>query len=306
MEKEKLLKTKKEKILKAEYGSAKTPLVLGNVKIPCYVLEDGTSVISTRGIQASLGFGNYKASGDKLKNFIKNNEYATGLQKRIIGELENPIKFLRPSSGGAVPETYGYKASLLIDICNFFLELRKNKNLKEEYFTNADFAELIVTSAAKVGIDALIHEVTGYQYGRRRDELRKLLEKYVQEEARQWVKEFPDEFFKEMDRLYENPPTISRKRPLYYGNFIKIHVYKPLEHGLVLERLEEVNPTIKTDGGKKFHKKYRHHQYTTKEIGINQVRLQVGKVLGIMQVSPSLRRFKENFERTTQLTLFED
>lgn len=32
----------KEKILKAEYGSNKTtPLILGNLEIPCYVLENG-------------------------------------------------------------------------------------------------------------------------------------------------------------------------------------------------------------------------------------------------------------------------
>ena len=30
-----------EKILKAEYGSDKTPLTIGTIQIPCYVLEGG-------------------------------------------------------------------------------------------------------------------------------------------------------------------------------------------------------------------------------------------------------------------------
>lgn len=42
---------KKEKILVAKFGSDKTPLHLGNLEIPCYVLEDGTRVFSGRGIQ---------------------------------------------------------------------------------------------------------------------------------------------------------------------------------------------------------------------------------------------------------------
>lgn len=37
-----------EKILKALYGSDKTPLSWVNWKFPCYVLEDGTRVFSGR------------------------------------------------------------------------------------------------------------------------------------------------------------------------------------------------------------------------------------------------------------------
>ena len=44
-----------EKILKSKYGSDKTPLHLGELEIPCYVLEDGTRVFSGRGIQKALG-----------------------------------------------------------------------------------------------------------------------------------------------------------------------------------------------------------------------------------------------------------
>lgn len=42
-------------MLVAKYGSDKTPLRLGNLEIPCYVLEDGTRVFSGRGIQKVLG-----------------------------------------------------------------------------------------------------------------------------------------------------------------------------------------------------------------------------------------------------------
>ena len=37
------------KVLKAKFGSDKTPLYLGELSIPCYVLEDGTRVIFRAG-----------------------------------------------------------------------------------------------------------------------------------------------------------------------------------------------------------------------------------------------------------------
>ena len=43
------------KVLKAKFGSDKTPLYLGELSIPCYVLEDGTRVFSGRGIQNAIG-----------------------------------------------------------------------------------------------------------------------------------------------------------------------------------------------------------------------------------------------------------
>ena len=39
----------------ATHGSDDHPLVIGNIEIPCYVLEDSTRVITNRGLQRSLG-----------------------------------------------------------------------------------------------------------------------------------------------------------------------------------------------------------------------------------------------------------
>src|SRR4051794_15156012 len=39
----------------AKYGAADRPLKIGNVEIPCYVLADGTRVLSQRGLQGGVG-----------------------------------------------------------------------------------------------------------------------------------------------------------------------------------------------------------------------------------------------------------
>lgn len=54
---------------------------------------------------------------------------------------------------------------------------------------------------AKVGVVALVDEATGYQTVRQRDELQRLLSKYIAEELQPWAKRFPDEFYTQMFRL---------------------------------------------------------------------------------------------------------
>ena len=81
-----------EKILKAKYGSEKTPLQLGSLEIPCYVLEDGTRVFSGRGIHKVLT-GESK-SGSWLSRFIKRSDlldYFCARDNDIISRIENPI-----------------------------------------------------------------------------------------------------------------------------------------------------------------------------------------------------------------------
>lgn len=44
-----------EKIRKAIFGSKDRPLKIGDIEIPCYVLDDGTRVLSQRGLQSAIG-----------------------------------------------------------------------------------------------------------------------------------------------------------------------------------------------------------------------------------------------------------
>ena len=77
-----------------------------------------------------------------------------------------------------------------------------------------------------------------------------------------------------------------------------------MEGGYVLEDLNRVNPVKKSNSGKIGYRDKRNHQHLTGDLGLQQLRLQLGGVLAIMKISPNIRRFKENFEKTEQLTLF--
>src|SRR5207249_7224486 len=57
---------------KADFGSPDRPLKVGELEIPCYVLDDGRSVITQGGMLSALKMGRgtaTKGGGDRLANF---------------------------------------------------------------------------------------------------------------------------------------------------------------------------------------------------------------------------------------------
>lgn len=56
----------------------------------------------------------------------------------------------------------GFEATILIDICDAFLQARKEINLSTRQKIIAEQCEILVRSFAKVGLIALIDEATGY------------------------------------------------------------------------------------------------------------------------------------------------
>ena len=251
-----------DKLLKSIYGSDKTPLKLGDIEIPCYVLEDGTRVFSGRGVQKAIGYDS--KSGQWMKSFcnIKGlSPYFYAGDQSIAERLSNPIKFKRVDAGGSQSDTNGYEVTLLVDICSVIIDANRAGDFDDtKIVRNAD---IIIRSVAKVGIIALVDEVTGYQQDkdRAKDELQKFLAQFISDEASRWVKTFNDSFFEMIYRMHGWNWTMTHKRPGVVGTWINDIVYERLAP-VILTELQKVNP--KTDKGTR---KDRHHQHLTEEIG---------------------------------------
>lgn len=277
------------KLLKATHGSDKTPLILNEIKIPCYVLEDGTRVFSSRGIQRALG--SKATSGTWLKRFVNDSPITSYLKTGILESLNNPIKFKRPDAGGAQSMTYGHEVTVLIDICDSIFQVNKtggdiDKNI-------VDSAEIILRSVAKVGIIALVDEVTGYQYDRERDELQKILKAYIAEGLLPWQKTFPDIFYKELFRLNGWDFTVRgiKRRPSVVGTWTNKLIYEQLPKG-VLEELKEKTP--KNVFGKY---KARFFQSLTPETGNPHLTGQLNQIVTLFQLSDNMEHMWNQFEK---------
>ncbi|MFT4020044.1 MAG: P63C domain-containing protein [Acinetobacter sp.] len=255
-------------------------LRIGNITLLCHVLENENRVISGNAMQKALGFSK-NSSGMALRNFI-DGKLVPFLDPESLEKLNNPVKFSRVGSGGSVPETHGYDASILIDICDAIIEASKRGILSKSQETQAIFAEMIIRSVAKVGLVALIDEATGYQEIRDRYALQAILDKYLAKELAAWAKRFPDEFYQEMFRLKKwsfKPNSVAR--PGVVGRYTVDLVYERLAPGL-LEELEQLNP--KNEKGRR---KNRHHQWLSSDVGHPALSQHVHSIIGFMKLADS-------------------
>jgi hypothetical protein len=270
---------------KATHGSAEHPLKIGDIEIPCYVLEDGRRVLSQRGLQTGIGMsaGGGTSGEQRLAQFstmianksLDNKELSVrGID--LAEKLRNPIKF---NAGGGKP-AYGYEATVLADLCDLVLEARTAGVLHNQQKHLAAQAEILVRGFARVGIIALVDEATGYQKDRAKDALAKILEAFVAKELQPWIKTFPTEYYEHLFRIYgyDFPPKDKRPqwRPAFFGRITNEVVYNRLAPDLSSELKKAAS---------KAEKKAKLHQWLTKDRGHPKLREHLASLVTLLKLS---------------------
>lgn len=283
---------------KIESATHRGYLEIGNVKIPCAVLENGKRVVSQTGL-----FDAFKRprKGEVRQEGLPSIIGAKNLMAFVseeVREKSQPIPYYH--SNGKV--AYGYDAELIPLVCELYLKAFDEQQTLASQEKVVTQANIIVRALAKVGIAALIDEATGYQYEREKDELQKLLAKYIREDYLRWQTRFPRKFYQEVFRLHGweyNPSSVSR--PGCLGRFTNDYVYKQMPPK-VLETLQIKNPTNESG-----HRARKHHQYLTEDIGVPHLDTHLTKLITVMELSDSLDHFKQNYNKvfanTVQLTM---
>jgi len=269
----------------------KGEIELGDNTIPCYVLGDGTRVLSTRSMQFALKIveNAEEQSSVFLKQFLgRKSLQALEIQGKTIGLIE-PIECYQGNQ-----KISGYEATTLANICDLMLELRnRNALLTKRQKIVADQCEILMRGFARVGIIALIDEATGYQYDRERFELQKILAAYVSEEILKWQLTFTDEFYKEIFRLWGLPftPKNIRNKPSFVGKLTVKYIYDKLPKG-VFEKIKENTPK-----SKRGNYKYKLHQSLTPDVGREHLKKQLHEVTALMSISESKEQFNALFDK---------
>jgi len=275
-------------IFKAIHGSPDRPLKIGNIEIPCYVLENGMRVLSGRGMQSALALG--QGHGTLLKTFLDKDSLKPYINDELAMVLSNPVKFIRPGRGGKT--ALGYEATILADICDAVLAARKEGKLFGKQLIIAGQCEILVRGFARVGIIALVDEATGYQKYRAKNELAKILEAFVAKELQPYVKTFQYEFYEQMFRLRGLTfPGNGVKRPQYFGHLTNDIIYRRLAPGVWKELKEQVE---RNDKG---HIKHKLFQKLTPDFGHPKLRDLLTSVTTIMKLSEQWIDFKNKLDR---------
>jgi len=271
-------------------------LDLMGTKISCAVLEDGTRILVDRSVATALGKkggGAYWESKKKgeivLPEYISASYLSSYISHELREKLNNPIPYINTSGN----ETVGIDAILLPQICDVWISAKNSGGLTEQQQITAEKAYLLMKAFAVVGITALIDEATGYQYDREKDELQKILKKYISEELLPWQKKFPDIYYQELFRLNQWDFTVNgiKKRPSCIGKWTNTIIYKQLPQD-VLKTLKEQTP--KSDKGNRVH---RFHQLLTLDIGEPHLNAQINQVLALFRVADTMEEFWKLFEK---------
>jgi len=275
-------------LLKATHDSADNPLKIGNIDIPCYVLENGTRVISLRGLNTAFT-GKYGGGVgvQKMPRFLAIKGVNSLISTDLMARIMNPIEF-KPKTGRSA---FGYEATLLPEICEVLLDANKAGVLGDS--VQADIAETLIRGFARVGIIALIDEATDYQYDREKDELQKILKAYISEALLPWQKRFPDTFYRELFRLngWDFDVKGIKKRPGVVGTWTNKLVYDQLPPG-VLDELKKNTP--KSPSGNRQH---RYHQLLTEDIGNSHLSGQINQIITLFQLSDNMQHMWAQFEK---------
>ena len=258
-----------------------------NTSLECYVMDNKERVLSLRGAAKSMGL----AGGGGIA--LTRNLNSAWISPFLSDSLRN---WLEKANRNELPQYLTkrgtkftpFKASDFVDLCKAYIDAKNAGVLKlESQIAVADRLYAIMTAFAKVGLDAIIDEVTGYQYDREHNELQRLLSLYISEELMPWAKRFPDEFYKQMFRL-KGWTYNGKNRPQYVGKLTNHYIYEQLPDG-VLEELKQKTPKTK-----------RLHQSLTDEVGIPHLDKQLQKTIGLMQASDTWEEFDSLFNKAMQ------
>lgn len=258
------------------------------IDVDCYVIDDKnkTAVISQRGMGLAIGLSE---GGGRLPRFVNGKTISKYIGPELKERLDNPIIFQSFNMGQSDKmgtTTYGYDVTILIDICKAIIDAENDGVLTSSQSEVIKQAHVIVNASAKLGIQQLVYALSGYEA--ERQEIIDQFRVFVQDEAREYEREFPEQLYQEWYRIYGLPRPV-RNRPWKFMHLTREHVYFPLAKSK--GKLQELVISQREDASQEKHK--RLHQFLS-EIGVKALRQHLGQLLGIAQLSDTIGEYEKN------------
>jgi P63C domain len=277
-------------------------LNLISIEVPCYVLDNGLKVIGrTSAAEVLTGI----KGGGGLEKYIGVKSLEPFLDRNLILERFVPFRLLEVE--GLEKAVKGLPHDLMIELCQgFVLALQASLDPKSDYprmtsrqMQMAMMASMFLSACAKVGLEALIDEATGYQYERAEDALQIKLKAFIADELRGWEKTFPDELWAEFGRLtgWRGP---LHSRPKWWEKLVIEMIYDTLDPDVA-----EYLKTHKPPPGIKW------FQQLTDNHGVRQLVSRCYEVVGMSKDCHNMRELRDKVARhygkqPVQLTFYVD
>lgn len=264
-------------------------LTLSGVEIPVYVLSNGQRVIAR--IAATKLLTDSKTRQADLESYLRVEGLKTFLdvesvRARMVTFRQKEVEMLNQT-------VMGLPSDLFIEICRAYVSALDACTNPELSVTLTDRqkeiairAGMLLAACAKVGLDALIDEATGYQYLRPEDALEIKLKLYLEEEMRKWEPTFPVQLWEQFGRLTKWKGKLHH-RPKYWGKLVMRLIYEYLDPD-VAEWLRGNAP--------KPQKGQNYHQWLSSQYGLRKLVEHIWMVIGVASTCSDIEELKQQME----------
>jgi hypothetical protein len=258
------------------------------LEVPCYVLDDGQKIIGrTSATELLTGI----KGGGALEKYIAVKALEPFINKDLVLERFVPFRLLEVE--GLEKAVKGLPADLMIEVCQGFVAALQSSFDPNSKFTKltdrqmqmAMKASAFLSACAKIGLEALIDEATGYQYVRAEDALQVKLRAFIADELRAWEKTFPDELWAEFGRLTGWKGNL-KSRPKWWGKLVIEMIYDTLDPD-VADYLKSNRPPPGV----------RWHRQLTENIGVRALVSRCFEVVGMAKDCTDMRQLREKVAR---------
>jgi hypothetical protein len=258
------------------------------LEVPCYVLDNGQKIIGrTSATELLTGI----RGGGALEKYIGVKALESFINKDLVLERLVPFRLLEVE--GLEKAVKGLPADLMIEVCQGFVAaLQASFDPASPYPKMTDRqrqmamkASIFLSACAKVGLEALIDEATGYQYERAEDALQVKLRAFIADELRAWEKTFPDELWAEFGRLTGWKGSL-QSRPKWWGKLVIEMIYDTQDPDIA-EYLKNNKPPPGVHW----------HRQLTENIGVRALVSRCYEIVGMAKECEDMRQLREKVAR---------
>ena len=253
------------------------------LEVPCYVLDNGEKIIGrTSATELLTGI----RGGGALEKYIGVSALKPFIDNDLVLERMVPFRLLEVE--GLEKAVKGLPADLMIEICQGFVAALQASfdpaslypKMTDRQRQMAMKASMFLSACAKVGLEALIDEATGYQYERAEDALQVKLRAFIADELRAWEKTFPDELWVEFGRLTGWKGSL-HSRPKWWGKLVIEMIYDTLDPDVALFLKNNKPPP-----GVKWHRQL------TENIGVRALVSRCYEIIGMSKGCADMRELR--------------
>lgn len=272
---------------------AEGTLIVGDLRISCAVLDDSHNnmrVLTQEGFLNAIGRagkakGGEGAGVDGKAAFLRAKNLEPFISNDLIAST-TPVEFVPFRGPGYQGRAFGYKASLLPEVCWVYQDAMIAQKLLPSQRHIGEAARTFLKGLTNHAIEDLVDLATGFGDLRKRRAIDLIIEQYVSPERLPYMQMFDLDFYRNVYRLNGWPFDPEKSaRPGVIGHYTN-DIYDRLAPGVK----DALHAKVKRNSNGRPTEKLT--QYMTKDEGKLRLKELLGGVKLLMTQSPDWKHFK--------------